>query len=498
MRKTGRIFISYRRDDSAGHAGRVCDRIAQRFGRDVVFFDVDAIPLGVNFVKVLREEVAQCSVLLAIIGPDWLEMRDETGQRRLDDPRDLVRIEIAAALTRDIPVIPVLLEGAQMPRPEQLPEDIRELSERNGLNVRHASFDGDMAKLLSALQGSTASPPPSLSSSPDDRLRAQAASALAGLHGDLAPEEVERLRREGRIWVRTGMAAAQKVQWLLPANGRKEWFKDIESGPEMVVVPAGKFEMGSAEGEAGRQDDEGPRHSVVIAAPFAVGRLAVTRREFAAFVESSQYRMDRGAFVWVGVEWMFDPTKSWRDPGFAQDESHPVVNVNWHDAKAYVAWLSAMTGKSYRLLSEAEWEYVARAGSSAPFWWGTGVATEKQANYRNFDPQSERTYQGKTAPAMHFEPNPWGLYNVHGNVWEWCEDTWHPNYNGAPTDGSPWLGGNTGLRVRRGGSWGNDVWELRAARRSKYNPDVRRGSLGFRVARTLETLPGSTAPRNEL
>ncbi len=147
-----RIFISYRRDDSAGHAGRVFDRLRTDFKESVLFMDVDAIPLGANFARVLEEEVGRCSVLLAIIGPRWLEAMDEHGERRLDNPNDFVRVEIAAALARDIPVIPILLDGARIPKPSVLPADLAELSQRNGLDVRHASFHADMDKLVRGLR----------------------------------------------------------------------------------------------------------------------------------------------------------------------------------------------------------------------------------------------------------------------------------------------------------------------------------------------------------
>ena len=150
---TGKVFISYRRDDSAGHAGRVRDRLELEFGRDLLFMDVDAVPLGINFIKILREGVAKCDALLAVIGPSWLDLRDKEGNRRLDDPHDYVRIEIAAALQRDIPVIPVLLDGAEMPRTDQLPKEISELALRNGLYVRHASFHSDVDRLIAGLKG---------------------------------------------------------------------------------------------------------------------------------------------------------------------------------------------------------------------------------------------------------------------------------------------------------------------------------------------------------
>ena len=147
-----KVFISYRREDSAASAGRIQDRLEREVGRDLLFIDVDGIPLGVNFVKVLRQEVAKCGVLLAVIGPHWLDVRDEDGTRRLNNPNDFVRIEIATALQRDIPVIPILLDGTRVPKAEQLPEDLKELAQRNGLDVRHTSFHADMDKLIRGLK----------------------------------------------------------------------------------------------------------------------------------------------------------------------------------------------------------------------------------------------------------------------------------------------------------------------------------------------------------
>jgi hypothetical protein len=153
-----KLFISYRRDDSAGHAGRVHDRLQQEFGRDFLFMDVDSIPLGANFAKVLGEEVAKCDVLLAMIGPGWLDAHDENGNRRLENANDFVRIEVGAALKRGIPVIPILLDGAQIPKASQLPDDLKELALRNGLDVRHASFAEDMQRLIRGLKGAPQQP----------------------------------------------------------------------------------------------------------------------------------------------------------------------------------------------------------------------------------------------------------------------------------------------------------------------------------------------------
>ena len=148
-----KLFISYRRDDSAGYAGRVHDRLQREFGGNLLFMDVDSIPLGTNFVKAIDEEVAKCDVLLAIIGPGWLDARDEDGNRRLDNPADFVRIEIETALKRGIRVIPILLEGTRVPKADQLPDDLKELALRNGLNVQHTSFSDDMERLIRGLKG---------------------------------------------------------------------------------------------------------------------------------------------------------------------------------------------------------------------------------------------------------------------------------------------------------------------------------------------------------
>ena len=148
----GRIFVSYRRNDSAGHAGRVHDRLNAEFGPDLLFMDVTTIPLGVNFVDVLHEAVGQCEVFLALIGPNWLDARDDVGNRRLEDPNDFVRIEIAAALNRTIPVIPILLGGTGALSRDLLPKDLEELAQRNWLEVRHNSFHADMDKLIRELK----------------------------------------------------------------------------------------------------------------------------------------------------------------------------------------------------------------------------------------------------------------------------------------------------------------------------------------------------------
>jgi formylglycine-generating enzyme required for sulfatase activity len=223
------------------------------------------------------------------------------------------------------------------------------------------------------------------------------------------------------------------------------------AGPEMVVVPAGEFVMGSNE-----VDSEKPPRRVTIKSPFAVGRFAVTFDE------------------WDAADLAHKPG----DRGWGRGR-RPVIDVSWEDAQAYVTWLSERTGKSYRLLSEAEWEYCCRAGTTTEYAFGDTI-TKQQAQFS----EGEAGSAGMTVDVGKFLPNAWGLHDMHGNVWEWVEDNWHPDYKGAPQDGSVWPGGDTSLRVRRGGSWFLIPRDLRSANRDRNPPTFRNDVVGFRVART--------------
>ena len=249
----------------------------------------------------------------------------------------------------------------------------------------------------------------------------------------------------------------------------EERFRDCAECPQMVVVPAGSFLMGSPKSEEGRYDDEGPVHRVEIAAPFAVGVYEVT------FAEWHACAADGGCGGYSPGD------ESWGR------EQRPVINVSWDDAQAYVGWLSEKTGKRYRLPSESEWEYVARAGTRTPFSTGVTISTE-QANYDgNFTYGSGRkgVYRGETVPVGTFGANAWGLHDVHGNVWEWTEDCWNGSYAGAPADGSAWGSGDCSDRVLRGGAWSNEPGLLRSALRVGSISAGRGSNSGFRLARTL-------------
>jgi len=223
----------------------------------------------------------------------------------------------------------------------------------------------------------------------------------------------------------------------------------------MVIVPAGTFVMGSPDGEPGRDEDEGPQHDVTIAQPFAVGKFQVTFDEWEAAVAAG------GCEAVLG------------DDGWGRG-TRPVINVDWHQAQTYVAWLRQETGKPYRLLSEAEWEYAARAGSTTAYWFGAAIS-EAQANF-NAD---------GTVPVGSVPPNDFRLQDIHGNVFEWVEDCWNGSYEGAPADGSAWTTGELDMRSLRGGSWFSTDRLLRSAERLRYLDEISRNYLGFRVARSL-------------
>ena len=235
--------------------------------------------------------------------------------------------------------------------------------------------------------------------------------------------------------------------------------------PEMIVLPPGEFVMGSSVIEKGRADHEGPIHKVTIVQRFAVSKFDVTFADWDACVSVGGCPREGRA----------------GDVGWGRHD-RPVIYVSWDDAQAYAAWLSQMTRKTYRLLTEAEWEYAARAGSTTAYFWGDEVGNEN-ANCRGCGSQWDGR---RTSPVGSFNPNRFGLYDMAGNVWQWVQDCYRESYKETPTDGSAWINGDCMHRVLRGGSWGNTPDTVRAANRFRSTPDGRDSYLGFRVARTLD------------
>jgi formylglycine-generating enzyme required for sulfatase activity len=482
---------------------------------------VHGIGGGDDWLQTLERQVAACDAMAVLIGKEWADLKDEQGNRRLDDPHDKVRFEISQALLRNLPIVPISIDGAAIPRRGQLPDNIMQLANLQAMPLRAESFPQDAAAIIGRLRVLLAK----------QRRHgiplwwaalAAAAAAAAGiaagpwlsrsglslwsvtLPGDKQLKAVEKERddfsqrlvtaqreRDGlseglaaaeraRDGFREGLATAQrerdearreattaneKIRELEARNRSaapvSQTIRDCSDCPEMVLVPAGKFMMGSADGDP----DEKPVHEVTIARPFAVGKYEVTFAEWDACVK--------------GGGCTSNTTPS--DQGWGKGRQ-PVINVSWNDAKEYVIWLSGKTHQNYRLLTEAEWEYAARAHSTSAYAWGDSIGT----NNATCNGCGSQWDNKQTAPVGSFPANAFGLYDMHGNVWEWCEDTWHPNYTGnPPADGSAWAGGDTSLRVLRGGSWGNVPQNLHSALRSGDRLGDRDGYVGFRVARTL-------------
>jgi len=232
--------------------------------------------------------------------------------------------------------------------------------------------------------------------------------------------------------------------------------RDCDVCPLMVEVPAGTYLMGSDH----TRPDEKPRHEVRFASPFLIGAYEVTAAEWDACLREGGCRVS---------------------PQAAPDGRLPASNLSWDDAQAYVAWLSKKTGHAYRLPSEAEWEYAASGGKTTTYWWGNAVG---KGNANCSDCGS--TWDGRgPAPVGSFKPNPFGLFDANGNLWEWTMDCSNPSYKGAPADGSPWLRGDCITRVLRGGCWNLGSDYMRTTRRQAYDRDVRYYLHGFRVARSL-------------
>jgi formylglycine-generating enzyme required for sulfatase activity len=284
---------------------------------------------------------------------------------------------------------------------------------------------------------------------------------------------------------RVSKADAEKIKDRLEGYGATVWvrptgstapkpgivFCDIDAPwcPQLVVVPPGGFMMGSPEDEAARTDAEGPQHPVTFASPFALGKYPVTFEEYDHFCAESG-RAKAG------------------DQGWGRGR-RPVINVSWEDAQAYCAWLSEQAGEPYRLPSAAEWEYGCRAGTPTPFWTGATISTD-QANYdgnHTYQSGGNGVYREQTTRVDTFEANPWHLRDMHGNVWEWCQDCWNARtYTGAPNDGSACTSGDCARKVIRGGSWNNRPEFLRSASRGAKPIDNRNDMVGFRVARAQQ------------
>ncbi len=404
-----KVFVSYRRDDSAHAADRIYEELSERF--DVVF-DVDTIPPGLDYRKHLTEAVAECDVLVALIGNFWLDIENDEGVRRLDDPTDWVRIEIKAALDRDIPVIPVLVGRKSMPKPSEVPKELEDFIFRQAQEVRSgAYFKDQVARLIRAIAYN------------EQAVKTSQEQAVKS-------SESEELKQE-----RVG-----------------RWQNAL--GMDFARIPAGTFAMGSEE-----NDSEQPVHPVTISRSFYLGTTVVTQ---------GQWKAVMGAEPWKGESYV------------QEGDAYPAVYVSWEDAQAFIKKLNGQDDASrYRLPSEAEWEYACRAGSTTAYSFGDDASElgEYAWYFENADEVGEE-YAHRVGQKR---SNAWGLYDMHGNVWEWVED-WFGDYpSGAVTDPTGPATGSS--RVLRGGSFGSTAGSARSAHRSFDPPGIRGYGLGFRLVR---------------
>ena len=481
-----KIFINYRRSDSESDARSIALHLQRIFGESNVFFDNSRFRPGDSFPKLLRDAAATCKVMLCIIGPGWLTASSDDGKRRIDDPTDWVRLEIECALAQGsrVTVVPVVVGGATLPRPSDVPESLRPLLERNAVFVSAAVFRHVIEGLERDLR-------PLVSNRRKFGVVGAVGVALLALGFGIGAYRMMSTQPTSARWtgskcMEVSISGAQS-RCIVPGSGESVWFKDCSDCPEMVVVPAISFTMGSPEDEPERPTVGETQIAIRIERPFAVGRYAVTRAEFEAFVRTTKHETQGGCHATTSFGWEQRADLNWKSPGFPQDDFHPVVCLNWNDANAYVQWLKETTNKGYRLLSETEREFVARTALPTPFWWGSTISTE-QANYNgnyayNHGPTGEN--RKGTVRVDSFISNPWGLYNVHGNVWEWTADCWNESNIGNPGTGEPRETGECNLRIVRGGSWFSKPSALRAAFRFKDEISDRSVNGGFRVARDL-------------
>ena len=343
-----------------------------------------------------------------------------------------------------------------------------------------------------------------------ERLLAQGHAAVDALDlelaaGRLAEAERVSLQARGLDALNERIALARHYGRFRPGQVFREPLAAGGEGPEMVVLPHGAFSMGSPEGEAGRQESEGPRHEVAFGRGLAMGRSETTVGEFSQFAQATRYRSlatrrgrstvydERGGAMseYAGVDWRSDHAGNPAAPAL------PVVHVAFEDAEAYVAWLSAQTGERYRLPTEAEFEYALRGGRAEAYAWGNGVPTRVVGNLTGDGDQSRlkrrwsnaikgyRDGHWGPAPVRSYPPEAFGTFDLVGNVSEWVQDCWHDGYRRAPADGSAWVNPGCSDRVIRGASWASTLDRARSAYRQSTPAATSHARLGLRVVREL-------------
>jgi formylglycine-generating enzyme required for sulfatase activity len=491
------IFIGYRRDDTADVAGRIYDALEARFGRDRVFKDVDNIPVGANFGQYIKSILPRCRVALILMGPHWVDARDGSGKRRLEDPNDWVRIEVETALaTPDLQVVPVLVNGAQMPRAEDLPATLQPILHLNAAVIRRdPDFRDDIDRLGTALRASVRT----------------GFLDLGGIGGGRKPPRPTRPGREGSSGKRTSVVAMAAFALLLVGGAAAGWWSWQTYRAQQSNAAAAREYAAAAEADTPQALEEFlAAHPNSAHALAARGRIAELRASGVTigerFVRAGEVFDECDGADWCPRMVVIPPAAATQPEGatqvggeriavgryevtFAQWDAcvagggcngyrpndqgwgrgnRPVINVSWNDAQAYVRWLSQRTGQRYRLLTEAEWEYAARALSTTNFSWGDeDPVCDRGA--RN-GAQSYNCTLDQTVPVGSFQANAFGLYDMHGNVWEWVEDCYAASCSS---------------RVFSGSSWNYFPLGFPPSIRNGDVPTFRGVDIGFRVARTV-------------
>ena len=475
------IFISYRRQDSIAHARAVYERLGKEFGSDGVFMDLEGVEIGEDFIDLLNRQLAHCLVMLVLIGPMWLNATDARGRRRLDQASDFVRLEVGTALARrGVRVVPLLMDDTVLPGEDELPEDLRPLLRRQALSFRFAQFDADARHLVAGLRRAL--------TKAGDGAALPAARTTGASQAQPAAPAVQKPAVQSARPVPSAeprrMIAVQ-MPWAFRDDtypGRPAWASDqgddgfgrwAEFTVQRVVqrlrwIPPGEFLMGSPDDECERHKNEGPQHRVRLSQGFWLADTACTQALWRAVMDG-------------------------KNPAHFQDDpNNPVERVSHDEALQFLARLRDRLGNDAEpvLPTEAQWEYACRAGTKAAFSFGAKISTE-QVNYNGnfpYDGAAEGPYRERTVPVKSLPPNPAGLYEVHGNVWEWCADGGKRPYPDAPVGQvvedpfQPALQGPEAPRALRGGSWFVYARYVRSAYRFADPRGSRDRFIGFRLA----------------
>ena len=459
-------FLSYTRFDDQHDSGAI-SQFRQRLESAVravtgepfeIFQDVDGIGLGGRWPDKLDKMLGEARFFIPILTPSYFRSK-----ACRDELEKFLRAEERAG--RDDLVLPIyyirtpMLDEEELRKADALATIVHERQRWDWRDRRHYSFATRKIRLeIEALATAI------------DQARQRAMPARATFRPIATTPKSTAVRWQPTISTKRPFKSAASS--LVPG------FRDIDGPwcPEMVVIPPGEFMMGSTEterqwavGQGAKQEwveREKPQQQVRILHTPAVGRFPVTLEEYGHFARTTERP---------------EP----RDQGWGRGR-RPVINVDWQEAKSFAAWLSVQAGQPYRLLSEAEWEYACRAGTMTGYSWGDGISPENANYYGSV---------GRTTEVGSYPANPWGLCDMHGNVWEWVEDCLNDSYEGAPNDGTAWTSGDCSRRVLRGGSWDRNPGCLRSAYRGGGDASYRSSNIGFRVARTLTGPPVTDSPK---